>query len=61
MGSVMSTSASIVNQFPDNVLDDADGHLMNWKLHLPDEKKDVLRSNGEIDEPLFQAHMNFNV
>jgi len=61
MGSVMAASASVIGEFPDSILDDADGNLMNWMLHLPDEKKDVLRSNGEIDEPLFQAHMCFNV
>lgn len=45
----------------DSMVDDADGSLVNWKFHLPDDKKNILRPNGEIDEPLFQAHMNFNV
>ena len=61
LGSIMVASASLIGDIPDTVIDDADGNLTNWKLHLPDDKKDVLRSNGEIDEPMFQAHMSFNV
>ena len=61
MGSIMAASTSLIDKSPDMVLEDADGNLMNWKLHLPDVKKDILRSDGDIDEPLFQAHMNFNV
>lgn len=57
----MAAAAALAGECTDGILDDADGNLMNWKLHLPDDKKDVLRSNGDIDEPLFQAHMNYNV
>ena len=47
--------------FTDALVDDTDGALVNWELHLPNSKKDVLRSDGETDEPLFHAHMVFNV
>jgi hypothetical protein len=53
----LTTSDEITNA----LIDDADGNLVNWKFHLPEDKKDILKENGEIDEPLFQAHMNYNV
>ncbi|KFY03007.1 hypothetical protein V490_00349 [Pseudogymnoascus sp. VKM F-3557] len=47
-------------------LDDAllgrlDNHLINWRLHLPNSKKEYFDSNGKFDELLFQAHMITNV
>ena len=57
----MMTAAITADTITDAVIDDADGSLVNWMFHLPDEKKDILRTNGEVDEVLFQAHMNFNV
>lgn len=60
MGSVMTVVGGRGN-FLDALVDDIDGALVNWELHLPDNKKDVLRSDGETDEPLFHAHMIFNV
>ena len=32
-----------------------DNMLVNWKLHLPLEKQDVVDKNEEVDELLFQA------
>ena len=32
-----------------------DNMLVNWKLHLPREKQDVVDKNEEVDELLFQA------
>lgn len=60
MGSVMATVGSAEN-ISDMLVDDTDGALLNWELHLPEDKKDVLRADGETDEPLFHAHMVFNV
>ncbi|PTB62541.1 N-terminal binuclear Zn cluster-containing/DNA binding domain-containing protein [Trichoderma citrinoviride] len=31
--------------------------LTNWRLHLPEDKKDSLQANGQLDEMMFQAHM----
>lgn len=55
-------AAAVTNdEITDAIIDDADGRLVNWKFHLPEDKRDILRENGEVDEPLFQAHMNYNV
>lgn len=34
--------------------------LTNWRLHLPQAKKDALQKNGMLDEMMFQAHMMMN-
>lgn len=34
--------------------------LTNWRLHLPQNKKDALQKNGMLDEMMFQAHMMMN-
>jgi hypothetical protein len=60
MGSVMAVVGHGGN-FSESLVDDTDGALVNWEMHLPEEKKDVLRADGETDEPLFHAHMAFNV
>lgn len=31
--------------------------LTNWRLHLPQNKRDALQHNGQLDEMMFQAHM----
>lgn len=59
MGSVMAIVGDGGN-FSESSVDDADGAMVNWELHLPEDKKDLLRSDGEKDEPLFHAHMAFN-
>lgn len=33
-----------------------DAMLVNWKLHLPQEKQGVVDKNEEVDELLFRAH-----
>ena len=60
MGSVMTVVGNGGN-FSESRVDDADGAMVNWELHLPEDKKDVLRGDGETDEPMFHAHMIFNV
>lgn len=60
MGSVMAILGN-GGHFSESSVDNADGAMVNWELHLPEDKKDVLRSDGDIDEPLFQAHMVYNV
>jgi hypothetical protein len=60
LGSLMARSVTS-DEITDSIIDDADGSLVNWRFHLPEDKKDILRDNGEIDEPLFQAHLNYNV
>lgn len=31
--------------------------LTNWRLHLPESKRDALHKDGRLDEMMFQAHM----
>ncbi|KAM4055234.1 fungal zn(2)-Cys(6) binuclear cluster domain-containing protein [Hirsutella rhossiliensis] len=31
--------------------------LTNWRLHLPQSKRDALQTDGRLDEMMFQAHM----
>ena len=40
--------------------DAADASLVNWMLHLPSAKKDLVDKDGKVDEMLFQAHMVIN-
>lgn len=60
MGSVMAIVGN-GGHFSESLVDDADGAMVNWELHLPENKKDVLRGDGETDELMFYAHMAFNV
>jgi len=39
------------------VIDRLDAYLVNWKLHLPESKRDFINPEGQLDEMLFQAHM----
>jgi hypothetical protein len=43
-------------EYLESAVANADAMLVNWKLHLPKEKKSVIDKNEEIDEVLFQAH-----
>ncbi|KAF8444351.1 hypothetical protein BDZ91DRAFT_156825 [Kalaharituber pfeilii] len=46
------------NNDPDDPrADAADASLVNWALHLPDEKKELVGKDRKVDEMLFQAHM----
>lgn len=38
-------------------IDRIDAYLVNWRLHLPESKKDFIKTEGQLDEMLFQAHM----
>lgn len=43
---------------PDSAaVDRMDAYLVNWRLHLPDNKKQLISSDGKLDEMLFQANM----
>lgn len=37
--------------------DAADQSIVNWFLHLPEAKKELVGKDGKVDEMLFQAHM----
>ncbi|KXX80485.1 Proline utilization trans-activator [Madurella mycetomatis] len=43
--------------FPgDDVVTRAEALLTNWRIHLPDSKRDDLNKNCQLDEMMFQAH-----
>ncbi len=43
--------------FPDDqVIDRVQSLLTNWRIHLPDTKRDDLSKNCQLDEMMFQAH-----
>lgn len=43
--------------FPgDDVVTRAEALLTNWRIHLPDNKRDDLNKNCQLDEMMFQAH-----
>lgn len=43
--------------FPDATdVDKMEAHLSNWRMHLPDNKRDDLDKNCQLDEMMFQAH-----
>ena len=45
------------NVFPnENGIDRIQNSLSNWRLHLPDSKRDDVDGNGRLDEMMFQAH-----
>jgi hypothetical protein len=47
-----------MNPNPDSAaVDRMDAYLVNWRLHLPDNKKQLISSDGKLDEMLFQANM----
>jgi hypothetical protein len=39
------------------VIDRLDAHLVNWRLHLPNNKKEFINTEGQLDEMMFQSHM----
>ena len=46
------------NNDPDDLrADAADASLVNWALHLPEDKKELVGKDRKVDEMLFQAHM----
>ncbi|RPA99568.1 hypothetical protein L873DRAFT_1789511 [Choiromyces venosus 120613-1] len=48
------------NDPEDPMADAADTSLVNWGLHLPDVKKELVGKDRRVDEMLFQAHMVIN-
>ncbi|KAF2206105.1 hypothetical protein GQ43DRAFT_467638 [Delitschia confertaspora ATCC 74209] len=40
-----------------HAVDIVDGLLVNWSLHLPASKREIVNNDGHIDELLFQAQM----
>jgi len=40
----------------DENLEKIENLLTNWKIHLPDNKKDDLTKDCQLDEMMFQAH-----
>lgn len=44
-------------QFEYHAVDVVDSYLVNWRLHLPASKLEIVGNDGRIDEVLFQAHM----
>lgn len=55
LGRVLASSALMLPDEP--TIDRIDAHLVNWRLHLPDTKKDFINGEGQLDEMMFQAHM----
>jgi hypothetical protein len=59
LGSVLvlyeDTSKSI-----DRAIAEVDTSLVSWSLNLPKEKSQLVRSNGDVDELLFAAHVIIN-
>ncbi|CAI6339686.1 unnamed protein product [Periconia digitata] len=44
-------------QFEYHAVDVVDSYQVNWRLHLPPSKYEIVDNDGVIDELLFQAHM----
>jgi hypothetical protein len=55
MGEVLEVSRADSLEYQS--VNSADAYLVNWTLHLPPSKRDIVANDGEIDEVLFQAHM----
>ncbi|KAF1973634.1 hypothetical protein BU23DRAFT_553942 [Bimuria novae-zelandiae CBS 107.79] len=49
--------ARLDSQFEYHAVDVVDSYLVNWRLHLPANKLEIVNNDGYIDEVLFQAHM----
>ncbi|KAF8852062.1 hypothetical protein BDZ45DRAFT_600526 [Acephala macrosclerotiorum] len=55
LGRVLSSRQIMLPDVP--MINRIDAYLVNWRLHLPDSKKDFINHEGHLDEMLFQAHM----
>ncbi|KAI5800163.1 hypothetical protein DFH27DRAFT_623391 [Peziza echinospora] len=55
--SALQSTSNNVQSIPDGRADAADASLVNWALHLPDDKKELVGKDRKVDEMLFQAHM----
>lgn len=48
----------MINPHPDSpAVDRLDAYLVNFRLHLPDNKRQLVSGDGKLDEMLFQANM----
>ncbi|KAK8115232.1 hypothetical protein PG999_007301 [Apiospora kogelbergensis] len=55
LGRMMRLPESV---FPgDENVDRIEMLLSNWRMHLPESKRDCLNKDGQLDEMMFQAHM----
>lgn len=55
LGKILALSR--VGPFDFQAVEGVDGYLVNWTLHLPEAKRQLLSDDGDLDEMLFQAHM----
>lgn len=55
LGRVLASRQIMLPDIP--TINRIDAYLVNWRLHLPDAKKDFINHEGHLDEMLFQAHM----
>ncbi|KAF2808367.1 uncharacterized protein BDZ99DRAFT_419412 [Mytilinidion resinicola] len=55
MGKVLEVSRADNMEY--HMVDITDADLVNWSLHLPKTKRDMLHNDREVDEILFQAQM----
>lgn len=60
LGQVLAVGQINSNSPDDPRADAADASIVNWGLHLPDEKKELVNKDRRVDEMLFQAHMVIN-
>jgi hypothetical protein len=42
---------------PEDMVDKVESYLSNWRLHVPESKRDCLNKDGQLDEMMFQAYM----
>jgi hypothetical protein len=49
--------ARLDSTFEYHAVDVVDSYLVNWRLHLPVSKLEIVNNDGIIDELMFQAHM----
>lgn len=49
--------ARLDSAFEYHAVDVVDQYLVNWRLHLPTSKFEMVNNDGLVDEVLFQAHM----
>lgn len=59
-GAVLPTSTEAGAPF-DKAATNADARLVNWSVHLPKCKKEMIDKSRGMDEVIFQAHMLINV
>jgi hypothetical protein len=58
LGRMISARQCAASPNPDEgIVDRLDAYLVNWRLHLPENKKALINSDGQLDEMLFQGNM----